>query len=46
MLIDILAYREFLSAKVAYEGGMEMNPAFEKDIRQLRWFSPRYIVPM
>ena len=40
------AYRDFLSANVTYEGGMEMNPAFEKDVRQLRWFSPRYIVSM
>ena len=40
------AYLEFLSAKVSYEGGMEMNPAFEKDVRQLRWFSPRYIISM
>ena len=40
------AYREFLSANVSYEGGMEMNPAFEKDVQQLRWFSPRYIISM
>jgi archaellum biogenesis protein FlaJ (TadC family) len=40
------AYREFLSASVTYEGGMEMNPAFEKDVRQLRWFSPRYVISM
>jgi len=40
------AYREFLSANVTYEGGMEMNPAFEKDVQQLRWFSPRYIISM
>jgi hypothetical protein len=40
------AYREFLSANITYEGGMEMNPAFEKDVQQLRWFSPRYIVSM
>jgi archaellum biogenesis protein FlaJ (TadC family) len=40
------AYREFLSAKVSYEGGMEMNPAFEKDVQQLRWFSPRYVISM
>jgi len=40
------AYRDFLSANVTYEGGMEMNPAFEKDVQQLRWFSPRYIVSM
>ena len=29
------AYREFLSANITYEGGMEMNPAFEKDVQQL-----------
>ena len=40
------AYREFLSAKIAYEGGMEMSPAFEKDVQQLRWFNPRYLVSM
>ena len=39
-------YREFLSANITYEGGMEMNPAFEKDVQQLRWFSPRYLVSM
>ena len=40
------AYREFLSANVTYEGGMEMNPAFEQDVQQLRWFSPRYVLSM
>ena len=40
------AYREFLNATVQYEHGVEMNPAFEKDVRQLRWFSPRYIFSM
>jgi len=40
------AYRDFLSASVQYERGMEMNPAFEKDVQQLKWFSPRYIVSM
>ena len=40
------AYRDFLSANVIYEGGMELNPAFEKDVRELRWFSPRYIISM
>ena len=40
------AYREFLSATVQYEHGVEMNPNFEKDVGQLRWFSPRYIVSM
>jgi len=40
------AYREFLSANITYEGGMEMNPAFEKDVQQLRWFSPRYLVSL
>ncbi|NJC94755.1 MAG: hypothetical protein C3F07_09605 [Anaerolineales bacterium] len=40
------AYREFLSVNITYEGGMEMNPVFEKDVQQLRWFSPRYFVSM
>jgi hypothetical protein len=40
------AYREFLSATVQYEHGIEMNPNFENDVGQLRWFSPRYILSM
>jgi archaellum biogenesis protein FlaJ (TadC family) len=40
------AYREFLSASVQYEHGVEMNPVFEKDVQQLKWFSPRYIISM
>ena len=40
------AYKDFLSEKITYEGGMELNPAFEKDVQQLRWFSPRYIISM
>lgn len=40
------AYREYLREKVVYEGGMEMNPAFEKDVQNLKWFSPRYIISM
>ena len=40
------AYKEFLSENITYEGGMELNPAFEKDVQQLRWFSPRYIISM
>jgi hypothetical protein len=40
------AYREFLSDTVQYEHGVEMNPNFEKDVGQLRWFSPRYILSM
>lgn len=40
------AYREFLSATVQYERGVEMNPLFEKDVQQVKWFSPRYIVLM
>jgi len=39
-------YQESLSAKITYEGGMEMNPSFEKDVQRLRWFSPRYIISM
>lgn len=39
-------YREFLSASVQYERGVEMNPAFEKDVQQLRWYSPRYFLSM
>lgn len=40
------AYREFLSATVKYEHGVEMNPTFEKDVQTLRWISPRYIFLM
>jgi hypothetical protein len=40
------AYRDFLNTYVTYEGGVEMNPAFEKDVRELRWFSPLYLVAM
>ena len=40
------AYRDFLSTNITYEGGMEMNPVFEKDVRQLRWFSPRYFISL
>jgi len=40
------AYREFLSATVQYERGVEMNPLFEKDVQKVRWFSPRYIFLM
>jgi len=40
------AYRDFLSSTVYYERGVEMNPMFEKDVRQLRWFSPRYLILM
>lgn len=40
------AYREFLSATVKYEHGVEMNPNFEKDVSEVRWFSPRYILSM
>lgn len=40
------AYREFLNETVQYEHGVEMNPNFEKDVRQLRWLSPRYILSM
>ncbi|MGB7873787.1 MAG: hypothetical protein WBL25_05350 [Anaerolineales bacterium] len=40
------AYRDFLNETVQYEHGVEMNPNFEKDVRQLRWLSPRYILSM
>jgi len=40
------AYRDFLSSTVIYERGVEMNPMFEKDVKQLRWFSPRYFLLM
>ena len=40
------AYRDFLSSTVQYERGVEMNPLFEKDVKQLRWFSPRYFILM
>ncbi len=40
------AYREFLKGTITYEGGMEMNPTFEKDVSELRWFSPRYLLAL
>lgn len=40
------AYREFLSGTIQYERGIEMNPTFEQDVQQLRWFSPRYVILM
>ena len=40
------AYRDFLSSTVQYERGVEMNPMFEKDVKQLRWLSPRYFILM
>jgi len=40
------AYRDFLSDVVQYEHGVETNPNFEKDVQQVRWFSPRYIISM
>lgn len=40
------AYREFLSGTVQYEHGVEMNPQFEKDVREVRWLSPRFIILM
>lgn len=40
------AYREFMKSYITYEGGLEMNPAFEKDVRELRWISPRYLFSM
>lgn len=40
------AYQKTLKAVISYEGGMEMNPAFEADVRELRWFSPRYLFSM
>jgi hypothetical protein len=27
-----------------YEGGVEMNPVFEKDIASMRWVSPRFLL--
>ena len=40
------AYRDFLSTTVQYERGVEMNPLFEKDVQQVKWFSPRYLFLM
>jgi hypothetical protein len=40
------AYREFLNKTITYEGGLEMNPSFEKDVSELRWLSPRYVLSM
>ena len=39
-------YRDFLSNTVHYERGVEMNPHFEKDVQQVKWFNPRYIFLM
>lgn len=45
-MIYAKVYRDFLSESIKYEGGLELNPVFEKDVRRLRWFSPRYFILM
>jgi hypothetical protein len=36
-------YYNTLIEHFEYEGGIELNPVFERDIAYLRWFSPRFI---
>lgn len=37
-------YRQSLNRHFTYEGGVEMNPVFEKDIANLRLISPRFLI--
>ena len=37
-------YRQSLNQHFTYEGGVEMNPVFEKDIAGLRLISPRFLI--
>lgn len=37
-------YRNSPNRHITFEGGVEMNPVFEKDIASLRWVSPRFLV--
>jgi hypothetical protein len=37
-------YQQYLSRHFTYEGGVEMNPAFEQDVAGLRLISPRFLV--
>jgi len=36
-------YRQSLNRHFTYEGGVEMNPVFEKDVANLRLISPRFV---
>jgi len=29
---------------ISYERGVELNPAFAKDVAQLRWLTPRFLI--
>jgi hypothetical protein len=37
-------YRQSLNRHFTYEGGVEMNPVFEKDVANLRVISPRFLI--
>src|SRR5512141_1140733 len=37
-------YRQSLNRHFTYEGGVEMNPVFEKDVANLRLASPRFLI--
>lgn len=37
-------YRQSLNRHFTYEGGVEMNPVFEKDVANLRLISPRFLI--
>jgi hypothetical protein len=37
-------YQQYLNRHFAYEGGVEMNPVFEKDVAGLRLVSPRFLI--
>ena len=37
-------YQQSIQRHFTYEGGVEMNPVFERDIASLNWFSPRFLV--
>jgi hypothetical protein len=35
-------YLQGVHEHIAFEGSLELTPAFQKDVDQLRWFSPRF----
>lgn len=37
-------YHQSLKRHFTYEGGVEMNPVFEKDVANLRLISPRFLI--
>jgi hypothetical protein len=37
-------YRQYLNQHFTYEGGVELNPVFEKDVAGLRLISPRFLI--